>query len=87
MIELIHDRARPLPNQRREPDYLLADAMMSALALSSLKDPSLLAFQARRNDENMKTLFRIMRISGDTQTREMLDPLNRTGCGRSSRTG
>jgi hypothetical protein len=75
LIELIHDRAQGLPDQRQDPDYPLADAIMSALALFSLKDPSLLAFQARRNDENMKTLFRIMQIPSDTQMREMLDPV------------
>jgi hypothetical protein len=73
LIELIHDRAKQLPDQRQDPDYRLADAIMSALALFSLKDPSLLAFEARRNDENMKTLFRIMQIPSDTQMREILD--------------
>lgn len=75
LVELIHDRARQLPDQRQDPDYRLADAIMSALALFSLKDPSLLAFQARRNDQNMKTLFRIMQIPSDTQMRVMLDPV------------
>ena len=75
LMELIHDRARQLPDQRQYPDYPLADAIMSALALFSLKDPSLLAFEARRNDENMKTLFRITQIPSDTQMREMLDPV------------
>jgi hypothetical protein len=33
----------------------------------SLKDPSLLAFEDRRNDENMRNLFHIARIPSDTQ--------------------
>jgi uncharacterized protein len=43
LVELIRDRAEQLPDQRQDPDFLLADAIMSALALFSLKDPSLLA--------------------------------------------
>jgi hypothetical protein len=75
LIELIHKRAQQLPDQRQDPDYRLADAIMSALALFSLKDPSLLAFDSRRNDENMKTLFRIVQIPSDTQMRVILDPV------------
>jgi hypothetical protein len=53
----------------------LADALSSAFAMFSLKDPSLLAFDQRRNDQNMKTLFGIGQIPSDTQMREILDPL------------
>jgi hypothetical protein len=53
----------------------MADAVMSAIAVFSLKDPSLLAFQERRNDENMKSLFRIRNVPSDTQMRVILDPL------------
>jgi hypothetical protein len=42
----------------------------------SLKDPSLLAFDERRSDANLKTLFGIGQIPSDTQTREILDPLD-----------
>ena len=54
----------------------LADALMSAFAMFSLKDPSLLAFQDRRNDPNLKALFGIGRIPSDTQMREILDPVD-----------
>jgi len=54
----------------------MADAVMSAFALFSLKDPSLLAFEERRNDANMKSLFRILDIPHDTQMRTILDPLD-----------
>jgi hypothetical protein len=53
----------------------LADALMSALAMFVLKDPSLLAFQDRRCDENMKNLFLIGTVPSDTSMREILDPL------------
>ena len=54
----------------------LPDALLSAFAMFSLKDPSLLAFQERRNDANLKTLFGIGQIPSDTQMREILDPVD-----------
>jgi hypothetical protein len=54
----------------------LVDALMSAVAMFSLKDPSLLAFEGRRNDDNLKNLFGIERIPSDTHMREVLDPLD-----------
>jgi hypothetical protein len=54
----------------------LADAFMSAFAMFSLKDPSLLAFDARRNDANMKSLYRIGQVPSDTQMRVILDGVN-----------
>ena len=53
----------------------LPDALMSAFDMFSLKDPSLLAFELRRNDENMKNLYRILTVPSDTRMREILDPL------------
>ena len=76
LIRQVRDRAEQLPDARiREGDYSVADAVMSAVAMFSLKDPSLLAFQERRNDQNMKNLFRIKQVPCDTQMREILDPL------------
>jgi len=41
----------------------LADALMSAFAMFSLKDPSLLAFEERRSgDTNLKTVYKIGRV-------------------------
>jgi len=56
----------------------LADALMSAFAMFSLKDPSLLAFDARRHDENMKNLYGIETVPSDTRMREVLDPVEPT---------
>ena len=44
-----------------DPPITLTDALMSGFAMFSLKDPSLLAFEQRRNDENMMSLFGIKR--------------------------
>ena len=77
LIGQIHLRAKQLPETRDGAgcSYSVADAVMSAIALFALKDPSLLAFQERCNDVNMKRLFRIQQVPSDTQMREILDPL------------
>ena len=76
LIRQIRDRAVQLPDARsRDGDYSVADAVMSAVAMFSLKDPSLLAFQERRNDQNMKAIYRIGKVPSDTQVREILDPI------------
>lgn len=69
-VERVRDHRRP------GAAISLADALMSALAMFALKDPSLLAFDRRRGDENMKKLFHIERVPSDTQMREILDPLD-----------
>jgi hypothetical protein len=53
----------------------LADALMSAFAMFSLKDPSLLAFEERWKEENsnLKTIYKLKRIPSDTQMRTLLD--------------
>lgn len=57
-------------------DIAVADALMSAFAMFSLKDPSLLAFDRRRKEapENLHTVFGIQAIPCDSQMREILDP-------------
>ena len=77
LIRTIHLRAKQLPETRDGAgcSYSVADAVMSAIALFALKDSSLLAFQERCNDVNMKRLFRIQQVPSDTQMREILDPL------------
>ena len=77
LIRTIHLRAKQLPETRDGAgcSYSVADAVMSAIALFALKDSSLLAFQERCNDVNMKRLFPIQQVPSDTQMREILDPL------------
>lgn len=55
----------------------LADALMSGFAMFSLKDPSLLVFDERRQEpENLKRVYGINRIPSDTQMRTILDGVN-----------
>ncbi len=52
----------------------LGDALMSAFAMFSLKDPSLLSFDERRvESENLKNIYRIKEVPSDTQMRTILD--------------
>ena len=53
----------------------LADALMAAFAMFALKDPSLLAFDQRRRDGNLHSLYQISRVPCDTQLRILLDPV------------
>ena len=57
------------------PEIALADALMSAYAMFSLKSPSLLAFERRRmNDEhNLESIYGMSAIPCDTQMRTRLD--------------
>ncbi len=58
-------------------DISMADALMSGFAMFSLKDPSLLAFDKRREiDENLKTIYHIENVPCDTQMRTILDEVN-----------
>lgn len=53
----------------------LADALLSGFAMFSLKDPSLLAFEERRQrcDPNLQAIYRIVRVPSDTQMRVICD--------------
>lgn len=66
-----------IPDLRKDNATVpLADALLSAFAMFSLKDPSLLAFDKRRHDANMKGLFGIGQVPSDSGMRAILDPLD-----------
>ncbi len=76
LLELLRRSCEQIPDHRgRECPISLTDALMSAFAMFALKDPSLLAFEERRNDENMRNLFGIAHVPSDTHMREILDPV------------
>ena len=60
-------------HRRRKCPISLTDALMSAFAMFSLKDASLLAFEERRNEDNLRNLFGIAQVPSDTHLREILD--------------
>lgn len=63
-------------DERPQPQISLRDALLSAFAMFSLKDPSLLAFDALRHDGNLQQLFGIGQVPCDTRMREILDPVD-----------
>lgn len=76
LIKDLRELAEALPGKRTPWPYSVADSVMSAIAMFSLKDPSLLAFQGRRKDQNMKNIYRIENVPSDTTMRETLDPID-----------
>jgi hypothetical protein len=78
LYALVRKEFEAIPDTR-DPSKIsisLGDCLMSAFAMFSLKDPSLLAFDARRDDNNMKQLFGIGQVPSDTTMRESLDEVS-----------
>jgi hypothetical protein len=76
LVQLARCRFERLAEQRRCPSFALADALMAGLALFCLKDPSLLAFQRRARDHNLRSVFGLPAIPSDTQLRTILDEVD-----------
>ena len=63
LFTLLRKGFERIPDYRPpDVDISLPDALMSAFAMFSLKDPSLLAFDQRRNDENLQSVYGIENI-------------------------
>ena len=75
LIDTLQQRFDKVIDTRVKPTCSLADALMSGFALFALKDPSLLAFDARRHDvnSNLHTIFGIANVPCDSQMRAILD--------------
>jgi hypothetical protein len=77
LFGLVRDGFAHIPDYRRsEPDIALADALMAAFAMFSLKAPSLLAFDKERAEGNLHTIYGITRVPCDTHMRDILDPVS-----------
>jgi hypothetical protein len=63
--------------RKGEAQIPMEDALMSAFAMFSLKDPSLLQFDRRRSEQptNLKTVYKLKTIPCDTQMRTIVDPV------------
>lgn len=81
LLQAVRQSVETIPEHRqRQPEIPLADALMSGLALFSLKYPSLLKFDEAYADEqtlrhNLKSLYGVERAPCDTQLRTILDPV------------
>jgi hypothetical protein len=77
LFRLVHSGFASLPDYRvGDTEIPLADALMSAFAMFSLKAPSLLAFDKERAEGNLYTIYGIERVPCDTHMREILDPVS-----------
>ena len=76
LINMVRNNFKQISDYRKGKTTIsLCDALMSAFAMFSLKDPSLLAFDERRREEghNLKKIFGIEQIPCDSQMREIVD--------------
>ena len=79
LFRLVQSDFARLPDYRvGDTEIALADALMSAFAMFSLKAPSLLAFDKERAEGNLHTIYGIERVPCDTHMREILDPVSPT---------
>src|SRR5947208_8017407 len=77
LFRLVQSGFASLPDDRvGETEIALADALMSAFAMFSLKAPSLLAFDKERAEGNLHTIYGIEQVPCDTHMREILDPIS-----------
>ena len=81
LLKFLQQSFKKIPEHRHgEIKITLCDALMSAFAMFSLKDPSLLAFDERKRDmdglHNLKTIYGIKNIPSDTQMRKILDEVS-----------
>ena len=76
----IHDSFQDVVDPRTgvDPPIKLPDALMSGFAMFALKDPSMLAFDQRReqDEKNLQMVFRMEKVPSDTRMREILDPVD-----------
>ena len=74
LLRLVRLTFAQIPEHRPPGSTLsLTNVLMAAFALFVLKDPSLLAFDQRRHDRNLKNIFGISQVPCDTQLRTILD--------------
>ncbi len=78
LIKNMRNDFQAIPDHRASNSKIsLDDALMSAFAMFQFKDPSLLVFDQRRQEEpeNLHSIYGITNIPSDSQMRDILDPL------------
>ena len=79
LFRTLHQTFQDVPDPRTgTPTISLADALMSGFAMFALKDPSMLAFDQRRqrDQKNLQMIFGMQHVPCDTRMREILDPVD-----------
>jgi len=77
LIQTVRSDFEQIPDHRAlNAKISMVDALMSAFAMFSLKDSSLLEFDGRRKkDKNLRSIYGLKDIPSDTQLRTILDPV------------
>jgi len=78
LIQRLRRRFDEISDGRRQCSvtYSMTDTLMSAFAMFSLKDPSLLAFEERGADRSIEKLYQIRSVPSDSSMREILDGID-----------
>jgi len=78
LIAIVKDRFGDVPDGRRQTSvqYSMADTLTAGFAMFSLKEPSLLSFEERADEEAIDRLFGIDQVPSDSQMREILDGID-----------
>jgi hypothetical protein len=80
LLTIVREVFNNIPSGIKPKKISQSDCLMSALAMFSLKSPSLLAFDGHRASEmvvhNLKTLYEVDSTPSDTYMREVLDEIN-----------
>ena len=78
LFKMVKKEFKKIEDHRaNDVEIALDDALMSGFALFSLKDPSLLVFDKRRQaPENLQRVYDIERIPSDTHLRTILDEVD-----------
>jgi hypothetical protein len=76
LMQRMRQRFDTIAETRADPKFTLSDTLMAGLALFALKDPSLLAFQRRTLDHNLRSVFGLVGIPSDSQMRVILDEVD-----------
>ena len=80
LIGLIRSSFKNLKDHRSEKAQIpLADAFLSAFAMFSLKEPSILSFEKRISDANLMTIYKVNKVPCDTQMRTILNEQDPAG--------
>lgn len=77
LVKLLSSKFAKVSDPRgKNSRYSLSDVIMSAFAMFSIKDPSLLHFERHMSQEsNLRSIFNIDKVPSDTQMRKILDRL------------
>lgn len=78
LVQTLRRRFEDVADSRRQKstDFTMVDTLMAAFAMFSLKEPSLLSFEEREDEQAIDRLFGLSSIPSDSTMREILDGID-----------